>query len=75
MTSLSSTAEQILELFDQDRKHPDPSVSRGILKTDIEDLIYRSEAVQELKSEIEDLDREKRQLEREIEELEIELAD
>lgn len=69
MTGLSQTAENILELIARTERHPDPSVNRVILKSDIEDLIYRSEALQYLERQVEDMDYSNRQLEEEIKEL------
>jgi len=39
MSSFSYTAEQLLELFDRVRAHPDKRVDRIILKTDIENAL------------------------------------
>lgn len=41
MSSLSSTAEEILALFDKGRVHPDRMVDRAILKTDIEGVLHQ----------------------------------
>jgi cell division protein FtsB len=75
MSSLSSTAEEILQLVGRGAAHTDPKVARAILITDIEDALYRSEPMVGLRDEIDSLEREKRQLERTIEDLEGELDD
>lgn len=75
MSSLSTTAEEILELCGRGAVHSDPKVARAILLTDIENLLERSVVVAELRKETERLDYENRQLERTISILEGQLED
>lgn len=66
MSSLTSTAEEILRLVDRPALHSDPSVNNQILVTDIENAIARSSVVSDLKSVNEGLDIEVRQLSRRL---------
>lgn len=70
-------AQEILDLLNRASLHPDSRANQTILKTDIENIIYRADRpeILELRATVDQQDHEIRQLNQEIEELESELEE